>query len=251
MKVCWKSFVWVITGMAVITTAMSFLPLPANPSASLTIQLDHVVGKSVLELDTAIYSNALGQVYEVNRFKYYLSNFQLKKKDGTEFRSSETFLVDEDKPVSKQIHLKNISAGDYVSISFIIGVDSLHNCSGAQSGALDPVNGMFWTWNNGYIFLKLEGHSTASHSPGKIFEYHIGGYKPPSNCIRHVRLALPAESLSLTAGKTALLRLQADVSEVLKNPNTVDFSKLSAVSDPLNSGTIADNYADMFSLANH
>jgi hypothetical protein len=40
--------------------------------------------------------------------------------------------------------LKNITA-----IKFLLGVDSLKNVSGIQTGALDPAKGMFWTWNTG------------------------------------------------------------------------------------------------------
>jgi hypothetical protein len=42
----------------------------------------------------------------------------------------------------------------YNRLSFVIGVDSARNVSGAQTGALDPANGMFWTWNTGYIMAK-------------------------------------------------------------------------------------------------
>ena len=130
----------------------------------------------------------------------------------------------------------------------MIGVDSIHNCSGAQSGALDPVNGMFWTWSTGYIFLKLEGHADASASSGHIFEYHIGGYAAPNNCIRRVTLSLTAKGLRIEKSKANKIWLKADISEILKNPVTIDFSKLSSVTDHHNAITIADNYMDMFTI---
>ena len=140
--------------------------------------------------------------------------------------------------------------GEYTGISFIIGVDSLHNCSGAQAGALDPVNAMFWTWNTGYIFLKLEGKSPASKSPGNIFEYHIGGYKQPTNCIRQVSLAFKAPLKLNSSHLEVELHIKADAAEVLKTPTTIDISQLSSVTDFHNATTIADNYADMFSVIN-
>ena len=69
-----------------------------------------------------------------------------------------------------------------------IGFFQLDKMLLAQTDALDPVNAMFWAWNTGYIFLKLEGRSSFSKLPGNIFEYHIGGYKSPSNCIRTISL---------------------------------------------------------------
>ncbi len=128
-------------------------------------------------------------------------------------------------------------------------MDSARNCSGIQSGALDPVNGMFWTWNTGYIFFKLEGRAAASHSTGNTIEYHIGGYKAPANCIRHVTLAFPFPMKLMPEEKIAAeIRIKADAAEVLAKPTAIDFSTLSSVTDFHNADTIADNYADMFSL---
>jgi hypothetical protein len=46
----------------------------------------------------------------------------------------------------------------------------------------------------------------------------------------------------------SLIKIKADVAEILKTPNIVDFTKLSSVNDFHNATTIADNYADMFSI---
>ena len=56
-----------------------------------------------------------------------------------------------------------------------LGVDSVLNYNGVHEGALDPINGMYWTWQTGYIHCKLEGNIICDSSR-KSFEYHIGGY---------------------------------------------------------------------------
>ena len=56
-----------------------------------------------------------------------------------------------------------------------LGVDSVLNYNGVHEGALDPINGMYWTWQTGYINCKLEGNIICDSSR-KSFEYHIGGY---------------------------------------------------------------------------
>ncbi len=60
----------------------------------------------------------------------------------------------------------------------LIGMDSLANTLGKLDGAFDPLLGMYWAWNTGYIQLKVVGHyvTTQSSIP---FEYHIGGYRSP------------------------------------------------------------------------
>jgi hypothetical protein len=230
--------------MATLWVATSFTTRPSG--GKLTIIFDHYVGDKVLQLDTVTYNNVLGQPFTVTKFKYYIGNVHLRKTNGTEVAFSDYYLIDEEEDQSKKINLV-LPAGEYADIDFIIGVDSLHNCSGAQSGALDPVNAMFWTWNTGYIFLKLEGKSPASKSSGNVFEYHIGGYKQPANCIRHVSLTF-AQPVSMENSGNRELHIKADAAEILKTPTAIDISVLSSVTDFHNATTIADNYMDMFSV---
>lgn len=231
--------------MAILWVAMSFTGRLSNKknSAPVNISFEHFVGDEILKLDSANYKNALGQTFTVSKFKYYVSNFHFKNSAGKNISMEGSFLINEDEEDSKKILLTNIPAGNYTSMDFIIGVDSLHNCSGAQSGALDPVNAMYWAWNTGYIFLKLEGRAATSLSPGHFFEYHIGGYKQPTNCIRKISFDL-GKSESITKE----IKIKVNILEILKTPNTIDFSKLSSVTDLKNATVIADNYKDMFEL---
>jgi hypothetical protein len=127
-----------------------------------------------------------------------------------------------------------------------LGVDSLHNCSGAQSGALAPENGMFWAWNTGYIFLKMEGTAPASKQPDHLLEYHIGGYRTPNNAIRTV--TLPFKAPLLLGERPSRLTLEADVAQLFKSPTVVDFEKLSSVTDFHHATMIADNYTTMWRI---
>jgi hypothetical protein len=213
----------------------------------LSIEFNNYVDDLILKLDSTVYKNELGQTYTVTNFKYYISNIHLLRSDGKDFISTDHFLINEDEENSKNINLNSIPEGEYNSISFIVGVDSLHNCNGAQSGALDPVNGMFWAWNTGYIFLKLEGRSSASTSPGNILEYHIGGYKQPSNCIRTITLKFE-QAKKIHNNETAAINIKTNVAEILKTPSTINFGELSAVTDFHNATTIADNFKDMFTI---
>jgi hypothetical protein len=221
--------------------------LVSSSKGHVAISLHHYIGADILKLDSATYHNALGQPYTISKFRYYLSNFTLGKSDGSKYFLNESFLVDEDKPLSKTITLNNIPFGEYTDLRFIIGVDSIHNCSGAQTGYLDPIEGMFWAWNTGYIFMKLEGYSPASNSPGHFMEFHIGGYKQPNNSIRQVILPL-TDPVLVTSQTTATISLKADISKVFYGANTIDFSMLSSVTDTHHATEIADNYSHVFSI---
>lgn len=222
---------------------MAFKP---SPKAQIKLLFNNYVGNTVLQLDST-YKNELGQAFTVSNFKYYIGNISLKNANGKSYVIQEYFLVNEHEEDSKKITLNNIPEGNYTSIEFMLGVDSLHNCSGLQSGALDPVNGMFWAWNTGYVFLKLDGQAPASKSVGHIFEYHIGGYKQPSNSIRKITLHFKNNKV-VSASNPLSLSIKADALEVLKTPTTIDFTKLPGVTDTRNASIIANNYTDMFSV---
>ncbi len=226
--------------------AMPFIGKHSN-EGKLNIVFDHYAGDKVLQFDTVSYRNELGQSFTVTKFKYYIGNIHLKKVNGTETTYKDYYLINEEDPASKTFNLNNIPTGSYTGIEFTIGVDSIDNCSGAQSGALDPINAMFWAWNTGYIFLKLEGKSRASKSPGNIFEFHIGGYRPPYSCIRKVLLYFE-QPVAISDTATKELHIKTDASEIFKTPTSIDLSKLSSVTDFHNATTIADNYMDMFSI---
>ena len=233
-------FIFSILFIAII---LSFKPIPKGQTI---IQFTNYIGNAILQIDST-YKNELGQEFTVANFKYYIGNICLKNADGKNFIIQDYFLINELEEESKQITLNNVPEGNYTSIEFIIGVDSLHNCSGLQSGALDPVNGMFWAWNTGYVFMKLDGQAVASKSVGHIFEYHIGGYKQPANSIRKITLHFKNNKV-VSASNPLSLSIKADVLEILKTPTTIDFSKLPSVTDTRNAFIIANNYADMFSV---
>lgn len=212
------------------------------------LQFKHLLNGHLLQFDTVNYQNHLGQTFSVSKFKYYVGKICLKSANGKDYTSDEYFLIDEEDDLSKAIELRNVPPGEYNEISFTLGIDSVYNCSGAQSGALDPLNGMFWSWNTGYIFLKLEGYSKQCNTPSNIFEYHIGGYKGENNCIRKIKLPLE-KSLVVSVDAKPVVQINASVDEVLKNPKDIDFAKLPTVTDHNHATLVADNYADIFSVA--
>jgi hypothetical protein len=229
--------------------AVSFSGGTNGTASRLRLSFNHVVGKEVLQLDSVVYKNDLGQTFTVSKFKYYISNFHFKNQNGRDFYLPSSFLINEEMKESRELLLNSMPEGVYTSIDFIVGVDSIHNCSGAQSGALDPVNAMFWAWNTGYIFLKFEGRSAFSKSPGNFFEYHVGGYRSPANNIRKISLDLGAQKLFVGSKQEAALEIKVDLLEMLKTPTSVDFEKMPVVNMATNSGLIADNYRDMFKVA--
>lgn len=230
-------------------TACTKSSAPPPNTASLQLSFSNLVNGQPMVLRTANYVNAAGESFNITMFRYYVSNFSLTTTGGEEITlTPEYFLVNEDKDSTKVINLQNLPSGTYRSITFLIGVDSARNNSGAQTGALDPVNGMFWTWNSGYVMAKLEGTSPVSTMPANLVEFHIGGFKGANNSLRRVQLTFPA-AVQLGQNGHADFKISADAYTWFDQPNRISFQQLpSCTSAGAQAAAIADNYKNMFTI---
>ncbi len=234
-----------ITRMLIVVTAMIFCILStAFAQQKLTLQFKNKVGNEVLELGKS-YKNPFGEDMVVNKFKYYISNIFLIDDRGKSIQiSKEYFLIDEADSASKTIQLL-ANTNQIKAIYFLLGVDSIRNISGVQTGALDPMNGMFWTWNSGYIMAKLEGVSSVAKVPGNIFSQHIGGFKNGENSAREIRLKIPNSKFQIPN----LIIIEADISKWFQSIHSLKISEHPICHSPGELAMkFADNYATMFSI---
>ncbi len=224
-------------------------PVEEVPAATMKLNFEHRVGSDLLEFDET-YVNAKGDSFTVNKFIYYISNVVFHKSDNSTYTVPESYyLVDHQKNDSKTITISNIPPGTYKGVSFMLGVDSLRNVSGVQSGALAVSNNMFWTWSSGYIFLKLEG--SAPKSPNGNLTYHIGGFKGENNALRTFNFSF-GDNIGLNNKEVATLLMSVDIAEMFKTPTVIDFSTFSfQMSAGPNAKQMADNYVDMISYKGH
>jgi hypothetical protein len=192
-------------------------------------------------------------------FNYYISNVVLVQEDGTRYvvpKDSCYFLCKQDNPDSREVKINNVPAGNYTSLEFVIGVDSAKCVSPASErvGVLDPATGAsghYWSWNSGYIFMKMEGTSPAAATADNKFQYHIGLFgglnSPTINNLKTVKLNVPAEAARVRQGKEAPhFHLFVDALEVFKSPTVLSIAANPAVHGNPFSANIANNYADMF-----
>jgi hypothetical protein len=216
-----------------------------NNSGTLKIKIHPVFNQTQLILSDHGYINTHGDSVYIDDFKFYLCKLCLKKEGANSFCEVESYhLVDAEDSVTQTIVIKNIPEGTYSNFSFNIGVDSLKNVSGALTGDLDPIKGMYWAWNTGYIAARIIGHSKVCKTLHNEFEFHIGGYLSPYNSLRKNSIKL--DDLKIVSSKTTVLELYADVAEWFKTPVTIDVSKTNSVVLPNKQAMImANNYSDM------
>lgn len=196
------------------------------------------------------YLNFSGEQYRVDVFKFYVSNVKLRSTNNQVSEEKESYhLIDLANSESRELKL-TMNNGSYQQMEFTIGVDSLRNVSGAQTGALDPMLGMFWTWNSGYIFAKLEGQSPQSTALQQNFTYHIGGFRNGENALRKIVLNMPSDK-PIQLGKTDMVVIDVDLSRWFDGAHKISIANEPSLMTPGGKSLlIADNYATMFTLSN-
>lgn len=210
-----------------------------------------MVNTSPMVLDTPTYTNPFGETYTITKFKYYISNLRLTGDGPTAIEKESYHLVDQVLPGSFTFSFET-EENTFSNLYFLIGVDSIRNVSGAQTGALDPLNDMFWTWNSGYVMAKMEGISPQSNQAGNIIEYHIGGFTGGNNVLKGISLALPpGKSVIIKQGQTSEITVEADFNKWWQTPNDVKIAVMPVCTSPgVLAKKVADNYSKMFTITN-
>ena len=230
-------------------------PAPTAQKSTFYIEFEQTVDDDPLVLASQTYSTPAGDQFKVTMFRQYISNIKLTRADGSQYVQPESYyLIDAAVPASQHIAIKDVPVGDYTGITFTIGVDSARNVSGAQTGALDTNNNMFWAWNSGYIYTKLEGTSPQASKPPGATEggliFHIGGFKSPNNTIRTVSPAFPSNTKMLVrTDHSPEIHMNVNIMKMFVGPNPIRFATLSSTMGGPKSVLVADNYAaGMFSI---
>ena len=134
---------------------------------------------------------AIGDSMAINTLRFYISHVRLLDRGREVFDfPQQHFLVNMEDPASLSLRWECPESMAYDQIAFELGVDSLVQSAGAQGAALDPANGMYWSWQSGYIHVKLEGWASSSRARDKSFQYHLGGFQAPYTAITTVVLPI-------------------------------------------------------------
>jgi hypothetical protein len=186
-------------------------------------------------LNKTLYHPMTKDSLNFKTFKHYISNIKLHNVDGTIWTDQESYyLVDLSNPSSMKIHLTNVPEGEYDRIEFTLGVDSLRNVSGVQSGALDPVNNMFWSWSSGYIMIKAEGIFQKGN-----FSYHLGGFSGLNKAITQKNLAFPnGELLKINANASPVIHMKSNPAKLFHTHGSAEGAGGSKIHMPGSAATV-------------
>lgn len=195
---------------------------PEATTGSVTLMLEHTWANSgtQFELGTEYVHPTTNDALTFTTLKYYISNLRLKKEDGSWWTQPDSYyLVNLDNPSSTMLTINDIPLGNYTEVSYVLGVDSTSNVSGAQAGALSTTNGMFWSWNSGYIMVKAEG--TCPQSSSGAFVYHLGGFAGANAIVTPRSDVFGTESLIVSTTSNGMIHFEVDPSELFANFGSV------------------------------
>jgi hypothetical protein len=235
---------------ALLCYGLLLLPVATVQGQQPNFKIDFInyAGNQPLVLDS-VYTNCWNESFSVKRLKYYISNIAVQTTSQQwNIEPNSYHLVDESDSGSRAISFY-LASGTYTAVSFLIGVDSLKNVSGAQTDALDPLNGMFWTWNSGYIMFKMEGSSPQSASVNNKMEYHIGGFSGIDNVIKKITFRFDGAPVSVNNKSTSSIIIRADIDKLWKAASGLKITESPVCTVPgALASRIAANYSTMFDV---
>lgn len=179
--------------------------LPLFSWGQLTVTVNLTLGKQLIGLNQTVSVNE--KSLQLEQVRFYLSKFEFYQNDQlVAVDPAEAYLVDFEIDSTRKIIFPTIQPAQIDEIRFLFGIDSVTNTSGAMAGALDPMYGMYWSWQSGYINCKLEG--TFLTPKREAFQLHLGGYTSPF---------FGAQRIILENSKTNTPQLNIDLNALIED----------------------------------
>lgn len=211
-----------------------FILIQTANAQSISLKISY--GHQPLKLGKKYFLDKIKDSLEITTLKFYISKttFYLNTKQVSIY--DKPMLIDLNERINPAFIDNNVL---YDSISFQIGIDSLYNTNGAMGGDLDPINGMYWTWQSGYINFKLEGISKVCPSRKNMFQYHIGGYAYPFNTLQKIGFKKTNKNS---------FDLVLDIEKLL---NSIEISNLTEIMSPRKEAVdLSKTIANSFTISN-
>ena len=152
----------------------------AAHAADLTVVVQPRWGGRLLTAGERGLKNAAGNELSVTRLAMLLSAAKLQKEDGSWIGAGEWFAFVDLESKRTAFTLTGIPDARYRALRFDLGVDKATDQSDPAvrpaGHPLHPdVNGLHWSWKNGYVFLAVEGRWRQPDGMEGGYSYHLAG----------------------------------------------------------------------------
>lgn len=204
---------------------------------------NHVDGLPLLFTPNEFKSPAQ-DTFRVDDFKYYISNVKLRNtQTGRVYTEKNSYHLIEQQKGKTSFVMNRIPVKGFDVLEFSVGVDAVQNASTAKTGDLDANNNMAWDWNTGYIFMRFGGFQVKKGVQVKGLRFHVG------DNVNYKTFTFPLSQVNFVKNKPYTARIGANINELFRTPQLIDFDVMYDVMDGSDATTIANNYeTGMFTL---
>lgn len=155
-------------------------PDKGNDGVTVTFRFNPMFGADALSWAN-YYITAAGDTIKFDNIKFLLSDFTFEKTSGEFVVLKDAYAYISLKAGRDSVILKGVPMGDYKSVRFQVGVDSVINFGDPAQWPLDhplspTLNAMHWSWASGYIFNIVEGYYK-NKGAEDAFSYHVATLK--------------------------------------------------------------------------
>lgn len=188
------------------------------------LKINLTAGGQPLQLNTD-YTSPEGTLIQFSMVRFYVSQISLIKDNNEELHYPDQYYLAESEKENLFLIDEKVM-GKFKGIRFGIGVDSTRNDSSGifaipayeypVDHALSPANFMYWSWNPGYIFMKLEGKADTSgngilNEIGETFSIHTG--------FKEAYVFVERNYTFTTKGDDIILQVNAEIPNFFTNYN--------------------------------
>ena len=212
-----------------VISVLLFCSCCRTPGGHIALSFTFAVDNAPLQLDTCIYLNSAGNLYEVNDVQFFISKVMLETASGKLLEICDNqgvHYVDIRIPGTLSWKIADEFDNDtYRSIKFVFGLEGSQNVTGNFPNP--PENNMSWPdmIGGGYHYMKINGRWIDPEGVRQPFNLHTGKISTNNGFADNTfTVTLPLTNFSTLGKKTSEITLQMNVNEWFSNPYIFDFN---------------------------
>src|SRR5574344_17088 len=201
-----------------------------------TIELNfaHKINQKDITYNQLAYTNAAGNLYQVNEIKYFISSvYFIKENDQVVKVAQQSGLhyTDNTYPNTLKWTIENMEEGDYKGIYFVVGLNEEDNVS--HRFVNPPESNFFWpeVLGGGYHYMQINGKFQDQNGTLKNMNFHTGIGRIYANADstsyayihNYFTVNLPVDFV-VKKNKTTVLELCMNIENWFKNPYVYDLN---------------------------
>lgn len=211
--------------VSVLVLGQGDLTRGANVEVRILPRFNH----APLVFDSVTNQTAAGQTISVTRLDFLLSDIALRRADGEWMERTNWVAYISAREGRTSFALPGIPAGNYDRVRFHIGLEPrINHADAAQWPAEHPlspqVNGLYWGWMGGYVFLAFEGRWEGQRAGPETGAAKVGGF---SYHIANDPQLMTAElPVAMNLSSDVELDVELDADKILGASHTIRLSDI-------------------------